>query len=155
MADAHGILSELVPVILLLTLGVIAAVASRAVGLSPIVGYIVLGLALSGIGLDLVADSTMIATLAELGVVFLLFDIGLHFSLGHIREQARDIFGFGPVQVLAGTLALGLFGLLFGLPVAAFWSARRWRFPRPRWSPGSSPSDISRTVRSGSRRPPS
>ena len=63
----------------------------------------------------------MIATLAELGVVFLLFDIGLHFSLGHIREQARDIFGFGPVQVLAGTLALGLFGLLFGLPpVAAF-----------------------------------
>ena len=121
MADAHGILSELVPVILLLTLGVIAAVASRAVGLSPIVGYLILGLALSGIGLDLVADSTMIATLAELGVVFLLFDIGLHFSLGHIREQARDIFGFGPVQVLAGTLALGLFGLLFGLPpVAAF-----------------------------------
>lgn len=121
MADAHGILSELVPVILLLTLGVIAAVASRAVGLSPIVGYLILGLALSGIGVDLVADSTMIATLAELGVVFLLFDIGLHFSLGHIREQARDIFGFGPVQVLAGTLALGLFGLLFGLPpVAAF-----------------------------------
>ena len=103
MADAHGILSALVPVILLLTLGVIAAVASRAVGLSPIVGHLVLGLALSGVGLDLVADSAMIATLAELGVVFLLFDIGLHFSLGHIREQARDIFGFGPAQVLAGT----------------------------------------------------
>jgi CPA2 family monovalent cation:H+ antiporter-2 len=95
VADAHGILSELVPVILLLTLGVIAAVASRAVGLSPIVGYLILGLALIDLGLDLVADSTMIATLAELGVVFLLFDIGLHFSLGHIREQARDIFGFG------------------------------------------------------------
>jgi CPA2 family monovalent cation:H+ antiporter-2 len=121
VADAHGILSALVPVILLLTLGVIAAVASRAVGRSPIVGYLVLGLALSGVGLKLVADSTMIATLAELGVVFLLFDIGLHFSLGHIREQARDIFGFGPVQVLAGTFALGLLGLLFGLPpVAAF-----------------------------------
>ena len=121
MADAHGVLSALVPVILLLTLGVIAAVTSRAVGLSPIVGYIVLGLVLSGVGLNLVTDSDMVATLAELGVVFLLFDIGLHFSLGHIREQARDIFGFGPVQVLAGTLALGLFGLLFGLPpVAAF-----------------------------------
>ena len=121
MADTHAILADLVPVILLLTLGVVAAVVSRAVGLSPIVGYIVLGLALSGIGLDLVTDSTMIATLAELGVVFLLFDIGLHFSLGHIREQARDIFGFGPMQVLAGTFALGLFGLLFGLPaVAAF-----------------------------------
>ncbi len=121
MAEAHNVLSAVVPVILLLTLGVIAAVFSRAVGLSPIVGYLLLGLALSGVGLNLVADSATIATLAELGVVFLLFDIGLHFSLSHIREQARDIFGFGPVQVLAGTLALGLFGLLFGLPpVAAF-----------------------------------
>jgi CPA2 family monovalent cation:H+ antiporter-2 len=121
LADAHGILADLVPVILLLTLGVVAAVASRAVGLSPIVGYIVLGLALSGIGLNLLADSTTIATLAELGVVFLLFGIGLHFSLAHIREQARDIFGFGPVQVVAATVALGSFGLLFGLPaVPAF-----------------------------------
>jgi CPA2 family monovalent cation:H+ antiporter-2 len=53
--------------------------------------------------------------------VFLLFDIGLHFSLAHIREQARDIFGFGPVRMIAGTVALGSFGLLFGLPaVSAF-----------------------------------
>jgi Kef-type K+ transport system membrane component KefB len=121
MAEAHGILSALVPIILLLTLGVIAAVGSRAIGLSPIVGYLVLGLALSGTGVNLVADSVTIATLAELGVVFLLFDIGLHFSLGHIRTQARDIFGFGPVQVLGGTVGLGLVALAFGLsPGAAF-----------------------------------
>ena len=121
MAEAHGILSALVPIILLLTLGVIAAVGSRAIGLSPIVGYLVLGLALSGTGVNLVADSVTIATLAELGVVFLLFDIGLHFSLGHIRTQARDIFGFGPVQVLGGTVGLGLVALAFGLsPGVAF-----------------------------------
>ncbi len=121
MAEAHGILSALVPVILLLTLGVIAAIASRAAGVSPIVGYLILGIGLSGAGLNLFADSVTISTLAELGVVLLLFDIGLHFSLGHIRDQARDIFGFGPVQVLGGTLALGLLGLLFGLPaIAAF-----------------------------------
>ena len=121
MAEAHGILSALVPIIMLLTLGVIAAVGSRAIGLSPIVGYLVLGLALSGTGVNLVADSVTIATLAELGVVFLLFDIGLHFSLGHIRTQARDIFGFGPVQVLGGTVGLGLVALAFGLsPGVAF-----------------------------------
>ena len=121
MADAHGILAALVPVILLLALGVVAAVGSRAAGFNPIVGYLVLGLALGGLGLNLVADSATVAVLAELGVVFLLFDIGLHFSLAHIRSQARDIFGFGPVQVLAGTLGLGLVALLFGLPpVAAF-----------------------------------
>jgi CPA2 family monovalent cation:H+ antiporter-2 len=119
MAEAHGILAALAPIILLLTLGVLAVVGSRAIGLSPIVGYLVLGLALSGSGVNLIADSATIATLAELGVVFLLFDIGLHFSLGHIRTQARDIFGFGPVQVLGGTVGLGLVALAFGLPPVA------------------------------------
>jgi CPA2 family monovalent cation:H+ antiporter-2 len=57
-----------------------------------------------------------VSTLAEVGVVFLLFDIGLHFSLKHIREQAGDIFGFGPVQVLGATLGVALTAMLFGLP---------------------------------------
>ena len=119
--DPHGILSALVPVILLLLLGVGTAVGSRAIGLSPIVGYIALGLGLSASGLRLLQDSGTIAILAELGVVFLLFDIGLHFSLRHMREQAKDIFGFGAVQVLAGTVGLGLAAMLFGLPpLAAF-----------------------------------
>ena len=84
--------------------------------LSPIVGYLALGIGLGGSGVMLVSDSATVELLAELGVVFLLFDIGLHFSLAHIRSQAADIFGFGPVQVLAGTLGLGLIALLFGLP---------------------------------------
>jgi Kef-type K+ transport system membrane component KefB len=117
MTDAHAILSAVGPIILLLALGIVAAVSSRAVGLSPIVGYLLLGLGLGHIGLNLASDNETIATLAELGVVFLLFDIGLHFSLGHVRTQARDIFGFGPVQVLAGTFGLGLVALLFGLPM--------------------------------------
>ena len=117
MTDPHAILLALGPIILLLALGVVAAVGSRAIGLSPIVGYLLLGLGLGQIGLNLVSGNETIATLAELGVVFLLFDIGLHFSLGHIRTQARDIFGFGPVQVLAGTLGLGLVALMFGLPL--------------------------------------
>ena len=117
MADTHAVLSAVYPAIVLLGLGVVAAVGSRAISLSPIVGYIVLGLLLSASGLGSMTDSTTVATLSELGVVFLLFDIGLHFSLGHIRSQARDIFGFGPVQVVAGTIGLGLAGMAFGLPL--------------------------------------
>ena len=114
------VLHALAPVIVLLALSVFAVVASRAVALSPIVGYLVLGIALKASGLALFADSHTVSILAELGVVFLLFDIGLHFSLTHVREQARDIFGFGPVQVLLGTVGLGGLALVAGLePVSA------------------------------------
>ena len=119
MADAHAILSALVPVITLLAFGVAAAVGARAAGLNPIVGYLLLGLGLGGVGMGVALDTATVATLAELGVVFLLFDIGLHFSLAHVREQAGDIFGFGPVQVLAGTAGIGAVALLFGLPPLA------------------------------------
>src|SRR3954470_10002534 len=116
----ENVLHALAPVIVLLAFSVFAAVASRAVALSPIVGYLVLGIALKASGLALFADSHTVSILAELGVVFLLFDIGLHFSLTHVREQARDIFGFGPVQVLLGTVGLGGLALVAGLePLSA------------------------------------
>jgi CPA2 family monovalent cation:H+ antiporter-2 len=115
MADSHHLLATLVPVIVLLALGIVAAVGSRAVGLSPIVGYLALGLGLKATGFGILSDAGTVALLAELGVVFLLFDIGLHFSLKHVREQAKDIFGFGPVQVIACTLGFGLVGMALGL----------------------------------------
>lgn len=106
---------------MLLFLGVAAAVLSRGLGLSPIVGYLGVGMALGGSGLGLLEESATIDLMAELGVVFLLFDIGLHFSLRHLREQARDIFGFGPVQVLFCTAGIGAVAWLLGLPpLAAF-----------------------------------
>jgi len=111
------LLAALVPVLLVLALGVGAAIGSRELGLSPIVGYLVLGVAIGATGLA--PQNEAIGILAELGVVFLLFDIGLHFSFTHIREQAGDIFGFGPVQVAFSTLGLGLIGWAAGLPAGA------------------------------------
>ncbi len=115
MADAHGLLDGLVPVILLLALGVVAAVGSREARLSPVVGYIVLGIALRAASFDLGRSAASVEILAELGVLFLLFDIGLHFSFAQLRVQARDIFGFGPVQVIFATLALILPAALAGI----------------------------------------
>ena len=97
--------------------GVLAVVASRVLRLSPIVGYIGLGLVLSASGLDRVMGTGAIETLAELGVVFLLFDIGLHFSFKHVAAQAKDIFVFGPAQVVSGAIGLGALGLLWGFPI--------------------------------------
>jgi CPA2 family monovalent cation:H+ antiporter-2 len=109
------VLAALVPVILLLFLGVIAAILSRLARFSPIVGYLALGIILKAVGITIVQDSGTVRMLAELGVVFLLFDIGLHFSLAHVRRELFDIFGFGPLQIMLGTLGLGFVAWLAGL----------------------------------------
>ena len=80
MTDTHSLLLAIDPVILLLSLGVVAVVATRHIGLSPIVGYLAIGLALRAAGHTIFRNSITIEILSELGVVFLLFDIGLHFS---------------------------------------------------------------------------
>jgi CPA2 family monovalent cation:H+ antiporter-2 len=118
MTDA-AILAALAPTISLLALGVAAALASRALKLSPIVGYIVLGLMLRAAGAERWLGASAISILAQLGVVLLLFDIGLHFSIERLRKQAADIFAFGPVQVLASTLLLGAGGAILGVPIGA------------------------------------
>lgn len=74
----------LLPVILLLATGIVAATALRRLGASPIIGYFLAGVLIGPHALGLVEESATVHVLAELGVVFLLFDIGLHFSLGRL-----------------------------------------------------------------------
>jgi CPA2 family monovalent cation:H+ antiporter-2 len=113
------ILSALAPVIVLLSLGIKTAIASRIVGLSPIVGYIVLGLIVRATGEAAIFPQSAIRLFAELGIVFLLFEIGLHFSLKHIKEQTSDIFSFGPLQVLFATVVLGVAAACVGIAAPA------------------------------------
>src|SRR6201986_1380832 len=97
-----AILSSLGPVLVLLALAVLAAIGSQVVRTSPIVGYLLLGVALNAGNFRLVTSAEAVSTLANLGVMFLLFELGLHFPLAQIRERARDIFIFGPVQIAFG-----------------------------------------------------
>jgi CPA2 family monovalent cation:H+ antiporter-2 len=105
--DLMEIANSIVPVLILLATGIVAAILSRLVRVSPIVGYLILGAAVSAIRPDLLSAGGTVELLADLGVVFLLFDIGLHFSIAHVRQEAADIFGFGPLQVAACALLLG------------------------------------------------
>jgi CPA2 family monovalent cation:H+ antiporter-2 len=105
----------LAPVILLLLTGILAIMLTRPLGLSPIVGYLVAGLVIGPHALGLVGESATTHLLAELGVVFLLFDIGLHFSLPSIWEARRDILGLGPLQIVICGLVFGALAMLFGL----------------------------------------
>ena len=85
-------------------------------GISPIVGFLVAGLVLGHHGLGLIAHNETTHLLAELGVVFLLFDIGLHFSLRHVWQERKGIFVLGPLQMLVTAGLFYLIGLNLGLP---------------------------------------
>ncbi len=94
------------PAILLLFIGIVAIVMMRSLRMSPIVGYLLAGMLVGPHGLQIIQESETTNLLAELGVVLLLFDIGLHFSLSHIWDARRDILGLGPLQMVACTAAL-------------------------------------------------
>jgi len=115
---AHSVVATIQPAITLLGLGIGAALASRALRLNPIVGYIGLGLGLASLGMADDFSGPLVAAMAEAGVMFLLFNLGLHFSLGRIHAEAGNIFGFGALQMLiAGGASAALFAAL-GLPTA-------------------------------------
>ena len=105
----------LMPAIILLLVGILAIMLTRRIGLSPIVGYLVAGVLIGPHALGLIQESETTHLLAELGVVFLLFDIGLHFTLSSIWEARRDIFGLGPLQIILCALAFGGIAIAFGL----------------------------------------
>lgn len=111
MSDALAIL----PVVTLLAVGLVCILIARAVKLSPIVAFIAAGVLIGPGALGLVPLNDTTALLAQLGVAFLLFEIGLGFSSRTVRESGRDLAILGPLQMLicgAGfTLAARLFGL--------------------------------------------
>jgi len=117
-SSAHSVVATIQPAITLLGLGIGAALASRALSLNPIVGYLGLGLGIASLGFADDFSGPLVAAMAEAGVMFLLFNLGLHFSLGRIRAEAGNIFGFGSLQMI---VAGGAFAALFwavGLPPA-------------------------------------
>src|SRR5438552_8631298 len=94
-------------VLVLLASSVLAVALCRRLKLPALVGYLVTGLALGPHALGLVSNRQETQHLAEFGVVFLMFSIGLEFSLGKLRSMRRLVFGLGGAQV-ATTLALAV-----------------------------------------------
>ncbi len=101
----HGIL-------LLLVLSVGAVAAFRTFNLPPILGYLLVGALTGPNALELVKENEDFAFMGEVGVVFLLFAIGLEFSLRQFMAMRRTILGLGGMQVILSTLS-GLAVLVF------------------------------------------
>src|SRR5439155_12583388 len=100
----------LVLILLLLAAAVVAIVVCRLVRLPPILGYLAVGIAVGPHAMGWVPDNADVRDLAEFGIVFLMFSIGLEFSLPQLKAMQRAVFGLGLAQV-AITTAMAMVGL--------------------------------------------
>jgi CPA2 family monovalent cation:H+ antiporter-2 len=96
--------------LLLLGSAVLGVVAFRMLHLPPMLGYLAVGILIGPHALGLAADNATTHTLAEFGVVFLMFSIGLEFSLPKLLSMRRTVFGLGMAQVLLTIVATMAFG---------------------------------------------
>ena len=82
--------------------------------ISPILGYLAAGVAIGPYGFVLIRDPNQERLLAEFGVVFLLFAIGLELPWSRLKAMRRFIFGLGFAQVALTSLVIGLIAHAFG-----------------------------------------
>ena len=111
----HGELDFLTFGLVLLTAAVLSVPIARRLGLSAIVAYLIAGIVIGPHGLAAFGTPESIIPVSELGVVMLLFLIGLELELGRLVALRRAIFGLGAAQLALTALAIGTPAYLVGL----------------------------------------
>lgn len=103
-------------ILILLAAAVIAVAIFRRFNLPPILGYLFVGMLVGPHGLQWIPDTEDTRFLAEFGVVFLLFTIGLEFSLPKLLAMKGAVLGLGGSQVLLSTALAGAVAWAVGVP---------------------------------------
>jgi len=102
-------------ILVLLGCAVVVVAACRMLHLPPILGYLLVGIAVGPHALAWVPKSVEASGLAEFGIVFLMFSIGLEFSLPQLKAMRRAVFGLGLLQV-----SITAFGAMAMAPLLGF-----------------------------------
>ncbi|MEO7496892.1 MAG: monovalent cation:proton antiporter-2 (CPA2) family protein [Massilia sp.] len=105
--------------LLLLGSAVLGVVAFRMLHLPPMLGYLAVGVLIGPYAMGLADNTHSTETLAEFGVVFLMFSIGLEFSLAQLKSMRSIVFGLGMAQVMLTIVATMLFGWLIATQLPA------------------------------------
>ena len=108
----HGGGLELALVFLLAA--VIAVPVFRRFGLGAVLGYLAAGVVLGPYGIRVIRDAEPVLAASEIGVVMMLFVIGLELSPARLKVMRRPVFGAGGAQMLVSAVALGLLATLAG-----------------------------------------
>lgn len=108
-------LTPLTITVILLAMGVVALIVTQRLHLPAVIGYLALGVIAGPYGIDVIDNNVALHLLAELGVVFLLFAIGLEISLTEIIRMRRSVLLVGSVQVLACMIIPGIMAFFLGM----------------------------------------
>ena len=110
----------LLEIIVYLAAAIIAVPLSKRLGLGSVLGYLAAGILIGPFASGLIEDAEQALHFAELGVVFLLFVIGLELQPSRLWVLRRMVFGLGSLQVLLSAMVIGLIAAALGLkPVEA------------------------------------
>lgn len=107
--------------LLYLLAAVLGVVVCRTLRLPAMIGYLAVGVLIGPHALALAQNSAGLRYLAEFGVVFLMFAIGLEFSLPKLRSMKRHVFGLGTAQVVLTVLLTTLASLALGWWLPQWW----------------------------------
>ena len=102
-------------VLILLTTAVLAVVVFRLLRLPPMLGYLLAGVIIGPHALGLIPEATETHHLAEFGVVFLMFSIGLEFSLPKLVTMKNIVFGLGTAQVCTSMIIVMIVTWIIGI----------------------------------------
>jgi len=105
--------SYLIDIIILLIAAVVAVPFFQSIKLGAVPGFLVAGILVGPYGLKLITNINEISNLAEIGVVFLLFVIGMELKPTRLWQMRRLVFGLGSLQVLLTGLMIGSASYLF------------------------------------------
>jgi CPA2 family monovalent cation:H+ antiporter-2 len=106
--------THLLEIVVLLSAAVLTVAVFRLLRLSPVLGYLAAGAFIGPYGLALIADIETTAGIAEFGIIFLMFIIGLELSLDRLRSMRKHVFGFGGAQMLITAGLCAAFFIGFG-----------------------------------------
>jgi glutathione-regulated potassium-efflux system protein KefB len=115
MNQVHDEIDFLLLPLVLLAAAVVSVPIARLLRLSPIVAYLAAGVAIGPFGVALFREPQAIVTVSELGVVLLLFLIGLELEFARLVALRRAIFGLGAAQLVLTTAILGAIAIAAGL----------------------------------------
>ncbi|WP_265040285.1 monovalent cation:proton antiporter-2 (CPA2) family protein [Wolbachia endosymbiont (group A) of Trypoxylon clavicerum] len=111
----HSGSQHLFDIIILLSAAVFIVIAFWKMNISPVLGYFVAGAVIGSHGFNLIHSAEVMDNLAEFGVVFLLFIIGLELTFERLIAMRIHVFGFGSLQVIVTMVAIWCIALAFGV----------------------------------------